>query len=420
MDSQYLVFTDEVSRELEEFCRKNNISRVVTVSDSNTYSILGSEINDALSEAGIATKAIILNGNGLIADERAVMSVLVDMDREAQAMVSVGSGTITDITRFVSHRMQKEFISVPTAPSVDGYSSSGAPLVIKGFKQSIRCHAPRVIFASLPILASAPREMIAAGFGDILGKITALADWELSQLLVGNRFDREIAEANLRAYHSVVERAPGIAKRDPEAIRVLFEALTYTGESIRRFGSSEPASGSEHFISHFIEMHHLVEKRPALLHGAKVALSTIVSAGWYEMLRSFTKDQIAKLPVEVPDYEADAREIRRILGEPGELILESNSFLSTLSQQQVVGIRALLLDHWDEVQRIARQVPNSEELKGLMKSVGGPREPADLGLTDMEVEQAARLSHYVRSRFTISTLFFTLGIPLFPKTHPTP
>jgi glycerol-1-phosphate dehydrogenase [NAD(P)+] len=316
--------------------------------------------------------------------------------------------------------MQKEFVSVPTAPSVDGYSSSGAPLVIKGFKQSIRCHAPRAIFASLPVLASAPREMIAAGFGDVLGKITALADWELSQLLVGNSFDREIAEANLEAYRSVVQSAPAIAGRDPEAIRVLFEALTYTGESIRRFGSSEPASGSEHFISHFIEMHHLVDGKPALLHGAKVALSTIVSAGWYKMLRGFTKEQIGKLPIEVPDYEADAREIRQLLGEPGDLILESNSFLSTLSQQQVVGIRSLLLDHWDGVQRIAQKVPDPEELKQLLRTVGGPEAPMDLGLTDGELEQAARLSHYVRSRFTISTLFFTLGIAPFPQTRVTP
>lgn len=412
MNSQYLVFTDEVSGELEKFCQRNDIRRVVTVSDSNTYSILGSEVNDALSEAGIATKAIILNGNGLIADERSVMSVLVDMDRDAQAMIAIGSGTITDITRFVSHRMRKEFVSVPTAPSVDGYSSSGAPLVIKGFKQSIRCHAPSAIFASLPILASAPRDMIAAGFGDILGKITALADWELSRLLVGNQFDREIAEANLQAYRSVVENASGIARRLPEAIKVLFEALTYTGESIRRFGASEPASGSEHFISHFIEMRHLVENRPAILHGSKVALGTIISAGWYRKLRNLTKEEVARLPAEVPDYEEDAREIRRLLGEPGDLLLESNSFLSTLSKQQVVRIRTLLLNNWEEVQRIASQVPDPDELKQLMESVNGPQAAADLGLTETELQQAASLSHYVRSRFTISTLFFSLGISL--------
>lgn len=415
MNTQRIVFTDTASTDtvstvLAEFCRDRDITRVVTISDSNTFAIAGDDITGALHAAGLTAQAIVLDNTDLIADERSITSVLVDMDPRTQALVAVGSGTITDITRFVSHRTQKQFLSVPTAPSVDGYSSSGAPLVLQGFKQSIRCHAPAVIVASLPILAAAPGEMIAAGVGDVLGKITALADWELASVLVEDRFDREIAEETLQAYRSVVDNIEGIARREPGAIRLLFQALSDTGEAIRRFGGSEPASGSEHFISHFLEMRHLVERKPALLHGAKVALGTIVSAGWYKRLRSWSKDEVAALPLDAPDHRADAREIRRILGAPGELILERNTFLATLNRERVHEIRSRLLDNWDRVQEIARGVPDPEELSALLKTLSGPRTAVDLGLTEEELAQAARLSHYVRSRFVISTLFFALGI----------
>lgn len=98
-------------------------------------------------------------------------------------MIAVGSGTIHDIVRFAAFQRDLPFISYPTAPSVDGFTSARAPLILYGTKTTIQTKAPSALFADLDLLKAAPQSMVAAGFGDMLGKITSLADWEISAIL---------------------------------------------------------------------------------------------------------------------------------------------------------------------------------------------------------------------------------------------
>ena len=86
-------------------------------------------------------RPIILPGD-VIADEDAIMQVLLQAREPDRALVAVGSGTLTDIGRFVSHRSGRVFISLPTAPSVDAYSSINSPLVVRRLKETINAHAP--------------------------------------------------------------------------------------------------------------------------------------------------------------------------------------------------------------------------------------------------------------------------------------
>lgn len=410
MTRPVLNFSDSLEEEVTSYCLETGISSVTTLSDSKTYAVLGNSVNTALQRAGVGTTSIILSGWGLAADEQAITSVLVDIDVTSQALITVGSGTITDIGRFISHRLGKRFISVPTAPSVDGYASSGAPIVLKGYKRTVRCRAPEAIFASLPTLAAAPEKMISAGFGEAVGKVIAMADWRLAHLLIDAPYDEEIAEMARRAYETTVASARGIARREPDSIKILFEALNSTEETILRFGSPKLTSGSEHLISHFIEMRRLLSGGPPILQGAKVAIGTLIAAGWYKSILSWDKGEIRERRLEVPEFEHDMVAVQEILGRTGELVLESNSFLSTLSHHTVVGIRARLLHHWEEIQEIARRIPEPEELRQLFGLVGAPVTPEDLNLTSAEISEAIRYSHYVRSRFTVRTLLFILGI----------
>src|SRR5690606_41679685 len=94
-----------------------------------------------------------------------------------------GSGTIQDITRFCSGKIGKPFISIPTAPSVDRFTSLGAPIIVRGFNETAQTVAPIALFADINILRKAPTEMIAAGFEDMIAKFTSLADWKFVVLL---------------------------------------------------------------------------------------------------------------------------------------------------------------------------------------------------------------------------------------------
>ena len=214
---------------LLQYCTDHQLTQFTMVADDNTYPVLGEAVARALTGQGYDVKTIVLSGPEVIANEHFIMQVLVQADTQNRTYLSVGSGTLTDITRFVSHRTKADFISIPTAPSVDGFASIGAPLVIDGLKQTVLGQPPIAIFADLPTLCASPPEMIASGFGDLLGKYTSLADWELGHLLWDEPYNAQIAKNFRTAVDACVVHADAIGKTSPEGIKSLMDGLVECG-----------------------------------------------------------------------------------------------------------------------------------------------------------------------------------------------
>ena len=298
-------------QQLVEFCRRQLYTRLLMVADCNTYAAQGKALAEALRGAGFDLKQVVFTDNEVVADAARVLDVLVEADRQERIFIAVGSGTLTDITRFSSHRTKTSFISVPTAPSVDGFASIGAPLIIHGVKITVICHAPIAIFADINTLAHAPRPMIAAGFADMLGKLTSIADWRIGRLLWNEPYDEPIAERTLAAVKLCTDNAAAIGYGSPDAVRILLDALLESGYCMLDFGSSRPASGAEHHYSHYWEMKLLQEGRPAILHGAKVGVATVLVADLYSRLRSLSREQAADL-LEAATLPARAQEVAAI------------------------------------------------------------------------------------------------------------
>ena len=200
--------------------------------------------------------------------------------------VAVGSGTVTDIARFASYHSRNRFISVPTALSMDGYATSNNTLTVGGLKISVPGQAPEAIFCDLPTLGAAPKAMKAAGLGDTLARFTSVNDLRLGHLLWGERadtWDRDepIADRMERLAQTGLVRAGEIAAGEPKALAFLMAALIDSGLAMADFGNSMPGAGAEHHMSHCWEMRALMHGEPALLHGAKVGVATVIAARWY-------------------------------------------------------------------------------------------------------------------------------------------
>ena len=322
---------------LIEYCQANashQFSRFLLVSDLNTHAALGQRVETCLRECGWDVRTVVLDGtSGVIADEKRVFEVLFHANAEERTYVAVGSGTVTDITRYASFCARNPFISLPTAPSVDAYTSVGAALVRTGFKQTIPCQTPIAVFADLQTLRKAPGRMVAAGFGDMLGKYTSLADWQLGHLLVGEPYDPEIAQRARRALLSCVENAEEIGQVSKTGITRLMEGLLESGLCMAEVGSSRPASGAEHLLSHFWEMKRMQEHRPAVLHGTKVGVGTVLAARRYEAIRSLTQgDVIDRLSTtSLLDRDDEIARIRTAYGSIADrIIADHQPFLEML------------------------------------------------------------------------------------------
>ena len=405
----------EAISELIEFLRDNRAHYITLVSDENEYAALGQRVETALCENEFEVKNIVLRGEEIGANERYVVQVLLPADLEERVYIAVGSGTLTDIVRFVSYRTRSFFISMPTAPSVDGFAAGGSSMTIMDYKQTIQSRPPVAIFADLETLCNAPRELIASGFGDMFGKFTALADWELASLLVDEPYDGEIAARSKAALDRCVHRAKVLGQDWEADLQAVMEALIEEGICMLLTNNSRPASGSEHQFSHFWEMRLLRENRPAIFHGTKVGLASILVAKYYEMIRGLTKEQAAERLNKTPrhDPQEEIRKIREGYGEEiADSIIQAQSRHLNMTDQQYDGLRTRIIENWERIQEIARKVPSPAEIQSLLTKVGGATRPEAVGLTQRDVRDAIQYAMYVRKAFTILNVCQMMGLKL--------
>jgi glycerol-1-phosphate dehydrogenase [NAD(P)+] len=376
------------------------------VADSNTWRALGERLAASVRKTGIEVVQTVYEDPYLIADGKSLLRLLADDEDRQSLFVAVGSGTITDITRFVAHRTGRAFVSLPTAPSVDAYSSVVAPLVIDGVKRTMKACAPAAIFADTDVLSCAPQPMISAGFGDMICKFSAVADWRLGAMLWGESYDETIARRALAAAETCVAAADSIGRAEAAGVSVLMAALIESGFCMAEAGHSRPASGAEHQYSHFWEMRLLAERRPPILHGLKVGVGTLITAGLWENLRSLSRDEAARALAlfKPPSREEECRTIEEAFGDEGaQIVAQQERFLS-LSGEDRERLVARILDNWVRIQDIARGVPGVAETASLLKAAHCPTDPRELGLGEAEIAQALRSAHYLRDRFTVRKL----------------
>ncbi|HHY58468.1 MAG TPA: sn-glycerol-1-phosphate dehydrogenase [Chloroflexi bacterium] len=407
-----VVITNDALEQMVAYCQQRNLTQFLIVADVNTDAVLGAKVEDVLHTAGFDVHKVILRGPEIIADAERVYQVMLALDGAPRTLIAAGSGTITDITRFVSHRLRLPFLAAPSAPSVDGFASVGAPMLIDGVKISLPTHAPAAIFADLDVLAHAPRAMIAAGFADILGKFTSVADFRLGHLLRDERYDETIAQRTYAVARRCADHADAIGQATPASIHLLMEALVESGMCILDFGDSASASGSEHHLSHYWEMMLLRQGRPAILHGAKVGVATVMMATLYAQVRGLARAEAADRleAATLPARAAELAAIQAAFGPEAEAVARNHRAFLDMTPATYDAIKRRVLDHWDDIQAIAMLVPPPVELARLLATVGGPTTPAELGLSDAEARLALDSGHYLRNRFTVRKLAQMLGI----------
>jgi glycerol-1-phosphate dehydrogenase [NAD(P)+] len=410
------IGADAVSQ-LVGYCAAHRLEKFVLVADENTYAALGARVEQALTAAHADVRAVVLRGPEVIADEHYMVQVMVHVDPEPRTYIAVGGGTLTDIARFVSHRAHSPFISVPSAPSVDGFTSPGAPLVVEGLKVTYSCQSPIAIFADLATLAAAPQALIAAGFGDILGKYLSLADWELGHGLWDERWDAAIADRVRLTTQSCVDAAGEIGAHSERGVQTLMAGLVESGLGMLAFGNSAPASGGEHHLSHHWEMMLLRKHRPAIFHGLKVGIASLLTARRYHALAALTRDQAAAR-LRWSDQFSRAAQIRAAYGSMADEIIREQAAFLDWTPATYGSLCERILDRWDVVQAIAHAVPAPAQLAAWLEQVGGPVVAGAVGLSDAEVGDALESGHYLRNRFTVNKLWFTLNLPPRAVTLP--
>lgn len=407
-----VVIAPDALPALIEFLHSRQLTALNLVADANTWRALGQRASQALAAAGIDARPLLLAGDEVTPDEQTIVELLLAAGREQRPYLAAGSGVITDLTRFASYCTGNDFICLPTAPSVDAYTSTGSSLILRGLKQSIYSQAPMAVFADLDTLCAAPRPMIAAGFGDVVAKYTAVADWKLATLLWDGPYDDAVARRMEAARDRCMTQVDLVGAAQPQGIHSLIDALIEAGLCMLAFGGSQPAGQSEHYISHYLEMKLVREGRKPVLHGAKTGMATVIVARYYQQMREMSHAEAAqRLAASTrPDRAQEIQRIRLAYGDLTDSVVAEQAPFLNWSEGEYDRLKARILDRWAEVQAVAAQVPAPAVLADLLQRAGGTADPAALGLGAEEMALAEEYGHYVRNRFTAMKLSRVLGL----------
>ncbi|MBE6952087.1 MAG: sn-glycerol-1-phosphate dehydrogenase [Ruminococcaceae bacterium] len=374
--------TGRILREAE-FGKKLHV-----VADKNTLKA-AEGIMDALRAARFRT-TLTLFDDLQIADTNGVERVKRDLfAADAEALLSVGTGSLNDICRFNAAELKMPFAIYATAPSMDGFASVMAPITQNGFKRTYPAKAPEVIIADSDVLAKSPAVLKAAGLGDLLGKYTAHADWEVAACLTGEYYCDQIASLTRAAVDDAAELARRADSQSPEFAASLMEALVLSGLAMLLSGCTRPASGAEHHIAHFWEMQYALMGRPQVFHGKKVGIAAGLVADVYNKLATY--DFVHELRRDI-DWDALAPIY-------GSLLDECRTENTPNPVDQIVpgSVEA----NWETLRAALARVPSGDEIRDLIRKTGGAATCAEADIPLHLEEQGLRYGRYARFRMTM-------------------
>lgn len=389
MKTELCVVENGCLEKLETYLAKCGISGfTVAVYDENTYKATEGKHPAADAE-------VVLDPTDLHANEHGVALLMERLPKNAEVLIAVGSGTIHDITRYCAYTEKTEFVSCPTAASVDGFCSSVAAMTWHGCKKTLTAVAPRLVVADIDVIKRAPVRLTRSGFGDMIGKYIALTDWKIGSIVKDEFYCDRIATMTLDATEAVMHSVQGILNGEDSAYEKLTYGLLLSGLAMQMMGNSRPASGAEHHISHLIEMappnFHVSSDA---LHGEKVGVGTLL------VLRKYKELAAASAPTFVDYQPYDEALFLSLFGE--EMTKELQAENKNDSASGITADRLGLC--WEKIRAELCALPDAEALDAIYASFNVKRTLGDIDVSEDALESLLKYSHLVRNRLTLMRL----------------
>ncbi len=259
---------------LGKYLRKNGFHRIALYYGEGIADLVGQKVEISLdsSEIQVVSEETV-HGN----DVAEIVSSAFRLPREAQAIVAVGGGLAVDFGKYAGFLTKRPVIAVPTAISNDGFAAPGASLRVDGRRVSCSSTIPFGVVIDTNMIKSSPRRFTFSGIGDLISKYSAIADWKLAYHATGEAINDFSAMISMQSVENLVNH-PVKSTDDLEFLQLVCGALVMSGVAMEVAGSSRPASGSEHLISHAYDS---IAAHPSL-HGLQVGVATLATT-WLQV-----------------------------------------------------------------------------------------------------------------------------------------
>lgn len=412
-DLKYVKIERGAVRHIPEALQKIGIKKPFIVCDVHTKKAAWDHVQPVLDAAGITYALYCFQQEHVEPDEHAVGSLCMAFDPSCDGVIAIGSGVINDCCKVLAHAIRCPQMVVGTAPSMDGYASNSSSMIRDRVKVTLYNACPGAIIADTEIMKDAPERMLWAGLGDMLAKYIALCEWRISKVVTGEYYCEHVADLMRSSLEKIVAAAPRLMERDPDVIGAVAEGLILSGMAMAFAQVSRPASGLEHYFSHLWEMFALDRGLPLELHGIQVGVGTYLTLHVYDHLRKVKPDR-AVAEQHMRDFDPAVWEVqmRRIFGKAAQTLIDSEK--ATWHKNEPDGHAKRLdniITHWDEIMAaIDEELPATESIEQLMRQVGMPITPADIGESEQDVHDAFIASRDIRDKYLSSSLLWDMGL----------
>jgi len=289
MKHQELIFTNDVSSQLDALIEKYNPSKVFVLVDENTNKMVLPQLvaqSMAVAKASVITiKAGDINKN--IESLMHIWSSLVEGGATRKSMlINLGGGVVTDIGGFAGASFKRgiRFVNIPTTllSAVDAAVGGKTGINFNGYKNEIGafCEAEAVII-STRYFSTLSHEELLSGYAEML-KHGLISNAEIYNRLLARDVANIDADSLLQLLQESVMVKKRIVEEDP------------TEKGIRR------ALNLGHTAGHAFESLALQRKSP-IPHGYAVAWGLVVELVLSHMQLQFPSNELTRLATYIYD-----------------------------------------------------------------------------------------------------------------------
>lgn len=373
-----------------------------------------SGVLDILRSAGLSFASFSVgDGHEDLKPDKELAFRVAEMTRGmADHLIAVGSGVISDLVRYAAFLLDLPCVFVPTAPSMNGYTSSIAALAEHGIKKTLSVPPARAVFADITLLQRSPVEMVRSGLGDIVSKSVCNADWKLSQLVKKSYFCPLPFRITDRSESLYLEAAREIGERTEYGITVLTDSILRSGLSMTMVGTSTPSSGAEHLLSHYWDFTAMRQGKKIQFHGTQVGVATLIMLRLYDSIRGISVKEVnlKRLGKGYPSKERLSSYLEQKFGSYAKGIKEDyfkKYARWKVKKQELEYIIEDWVGIWNELDPYIRP---AEQVESALKECGCAVHFSQLGKEREEMIDSLLNAAFIRGRYTILDLAADLGI----------
>ena len=384
--------------------------KAIVFADKITWGVAGEKIFNEFEKAGMPVVKFLITDDHFHPDMKYVLMLDKVIEEENGVLIAVGSGVINDLSKYSSFRHQQQYICFPTVASVDGYTAATAAINDeRGAKVSYKCDPPAIIVADSAVLAGAPYFLNAAGYGDLAAKVTAGAEWMISDLFGTELIHKEAWSLTQDHLKEMLDDPEGVRNGNPETIEKLFLGLALAGIGIEvSGGDTRCVSCAEHLYNHYLDMTHYTYNGRPVSHGFQVAVGELTLCAFFDALFTFdlSKIDVDKCVEAWPTLEEEQERARKVYADfPVPELGYEQITRKWQPKEEVRKQLETLKACWPEFKKkLQAQVYPFEKMQDLFRRAGAPTRPEEIGLSCADIRKITDYVQLMRWRINVLDL----------------